>query len=201
MNPGGRHLLPKSIAAQRLAVVAVLALCTLSMAACAYPGSTAKGRANDVGRVLGVSHPSSPAGRRASRSPESSQIISAWWAAEEAFDTAALTADSDQPSLAATMVSPQLDLSRLFLKLMARAGELGQGTVDNGAAKVVSVDGNVATVKSCVHDNEIAVFAATGRPVPGILGVKEDEYFTSTMELGANGWKLSAEATGVGQCD
>jgi hypothetical protein len=202
MNPGGRHRLPKWIAAQSLAMAAGLALCALSVAACANPRSLATGPANDVGRVVGASPQSSPvAGRRTSRSPESTQILSAWWAAQEAFDTAALTADSDQPSLAATMVSPQLDLNRLFLKLMATAGELGQGSVDNGHPKVVAIDGNVATVRSCVHDSEIAVFAATGQPVPGVLGEKDFALFTSTMQRGTNGWKLSSQVTGVGQCD
>jgi hypothetical protein len=83
---------------------------------------------------------------------------------------------------------------------MAAAGELGQGSVDNGHPRVLAIDGNVATVRSCVDDSEIAVFAATGQPVPGILGEKDFELFTSTMERGTNGWKLSAQALGVGQC-
>jgi hypothetical protein len=200
MNLGARHRLSRWIAAPRLAVAAGLALCALSTAACAHSRS-ATGRANGVGRAAGRSASSSPDGAHpASRLLESSQVLSAWWAAQEAFDTAALTADSYQPSLAATTVSPQLDLSRLLLEQMAAAGELGQGSVDNGHPRVLAIDGNVATVRSCVDDSEIAVFAATGQPVPGILGEKDFELFTSTMERGTNGWKLSAQALGVGQC-
>jgi hypothetical protein len=202
MNPGVRHRLSKWIAAPRVAVAAGLALCALSTAACAHSRSLATGRTHGVRRVGGTLSSGSPvAGPRASRSLESSQILSAWWAAQEAFDTAALTADPDQPSLAATTVSPQLDLNRLFLEQMAAAGELGQGSVDNGHPHVVAIDGDVATVRSCVDDSEIAVIAATGQPVPGILGEKDFALFTSTMQRGANGWKLSSQTAGVGQCD
>jgi hypothetical protein len=197
MNPGVRHRLSRWIAAPRVAVAAGLALCALSTAACAHSRSLAS-----VRRVGGTLPSASPvAGLRASRSLESSQILSAWWAAQEAFDTAALTADPDQPSLAATTVSPQLDLNRLFLEQMAAAGELGQGSVDNGHPRVVAIDGDVATVRSCVDDSEIAVIAATGQPVPGILGEKDFALFTSTMQQGTNGWKLSSQTAGVGQCD
>jgi hypothetical protein len=202
MNPGARHRLSKWIAAPRLAVAAGLALGALSMAACTHPRSSATARSDGVGRARGTVPPSSPdGGPSASRALESTQILSAWWAAQEAFDTAALTDDSEQPSLAATTVSPQLDLNRLLLEQMAAAGELAEGSVDNGHPQVVAIDGDVATVRSCVHDTEIAVFAATGQPVPGLLGEKDFELFTSTMQQGANGWKLSAQALGVGQCD
>jgi hypothetical protein len=202
MNPGARHRLSKWIAAPRFAVVAGLALCALSTAACTHSRSSATGRANGVGRSRGTVPPPSPdGGPPASRALKSTQILSAWWAAEEAFDTAALTDDSDQPSLAATTVSPQLDLTRLLLEQMAAAGEQAQGSIDNGHPRVVAIDGDVATVRSCVDDTEIAVFAATGRPVPGLLGEKDRELFTSTMQQGANGWKLSAQTLGVGQCD
>lgn len=201
MNPGARHRLSKWIAAPRFAVAAGLALCALSTAACSYPRSSAPGRANGVDRARGTV-PSTPDGDPpSSRALESTQILSAWWAAEEAFETAALTDDSDQPSLVATTVSPQLDLTRLLLQEMAAAGEQGQGSVDNGHPQVEAIDGDVATVRSCVDDTEIAVFATTGQPVPGLLGEKDVELFTSTMQQGANGWKLSAQTLGVGQCD
>jgi hypothetical protein len=202
MNPGRHHGLSKWIAAPRLAVAAGLALCTLSMAACTHSRSSATGRANGADRVGGGLATSSPAGGvSASRSLESSQILSAWSAAEEAFETAALTADPDEPSLAATSVSPQLDLNRLLLEQMATAGELAQGSADNGHPHVVAIVGNVATVRSCVDDREIAVYAATGQPVPGLLGEKDFELCTSTMRQGANGWKLSSQTAGVGKCN
>jgi hypothetical protein len=201
MNLGARHRFSKWIAAPRLAVAAGLALCALSTAACTHPRSSATGRANGLGRTGGRLASSPDGALAASRSLESTGILSAWWAAQEAFDAAALTADSDEPSLAATTVSPQLDLNRLLLEQMAAAGELAQGSVDNGHPRVVAIVGNVATVRSCVDDSEIAVFAATGQPVPGILGEKDFELFTSTMQRGTSGWKLSAQAVGVGQCD
>ena len=202
MNPGACHRFSMWITAPRLAVAAGLALCALSTAACTNPRSSATGRANGAGRARSAVPSSSPdGGPPASRALESTQILSAWWAAEEAFDTAALTDDSDQPSLAATTVSPQLDLTRLFLEQMAAAGEQAQGSIDNGHPRVVAIDRDAATVRSCVDDTEIAVFVATGKPVPGLLGEKDFELFTSTMQQGANGWKLSAQALGVGQCD
>jgi hypothetical protein len=135
-------------------------------------------------------------GRLTSNSP----IISAWLAAEGAFEEAALTADPDQPELADTTVAPQLPWSMSILAQMQSAGQVARGPVDHGRPRIVAQSAGVATVQSCVHDGEVVVDSATGQAAPGEAGQVDSELFTSTMELTDSGWKLATQTVGVGAC-
>ena len=129
-----------------------------------------------------------------------SQILSAWLAAEEAFDTAALTSDADQPDLAATTVAPQLTWSQALLERMEESGQIARGPVNYGKPEVVRISSGSATVTSCVYDAEIVVSADSGRPVPGIPGQVDHELFESIMRSTTTGWKLATQTVGVGRC-
>lgn len=142
-----------------------------------------------------------PTAQSTSGAEQTSQVLSAWLSAEQAFNTAALTSDADQPDLAVTTVSPQLNWSRALLQQMRSNGEVARGAVDYGSPRVVKVDAGEATVRSCVHDSEIVVLAASGRPVGGELGRVAFELITSTMESTISGWKLLSQQVGADQCD
>ncbi len=131
----------------------------------------------------------------------SGQVAAAWLSAEEAFANAALTSDPDQPDLLATMVAPQLPWSRSLLAQMRSAGQVAKGPVLYGTPAVTILGGGRATVRACVHDEEVVVWAATGQPVPGEPGRVDYELFESTMELTGSGWKLLTQRIGVDQCD
>lgn len=174
------------------------------LAACGSPGpDTGSGRirvriapaASDADASASASTPPAPA----APGPEG-PVISAWIAAELAFENAARTADATAPELAATTVAPQLPSSELLLTLIRLAGEVATGPVAFGDPQVVTLGPDLATVRACVHDSEVVVSAATGRPVPGMLGQVDFELFSSTMELTASGWKLADQTVGVGQC-
>ena len=130
----------------------------------------------------------------------SGQIITAWLASQRAFETAALTADPNEPSLAATTIDPQLSWTRALLDEMHASGQLARGRVEPGSPEVLAFQGTQAVVQSCDYDTEIAVWAASGRPVPGLPGQVDYELVTSTMELTGSGWKLSTQSVGTGQC-
>ena len=99
-----------------------------------------------------------------------SQILSAWLAAQKAFDTAALTSDPDQPDLAATTVDPQLAWSEALLQRMKGSGQVARGPVNYGKPEVVRLSSDNARVTSCEFDAEVVVSVDSGRPVPGIPG-------------------------------
>ncbi len=130
----------------------------------------------------------------------SSTIVSAWIAAEQAFDDAARSADPDQPELAATTIDPQLTWSQEVLTQMRQGGQVAVGLNRFGHPRVLSNRGGLATVEACAHDAEIVVQVATGIPVPGEPGQVDDDHFVSTMQLTATGWKLADQSVEANQC-
>ena len=133
-------------------------------------------------------------------SSESDQVVAAWIAAQQAFDSAALSADPSTPGLAATTVPPQIDASRSLLEQMSEADEHAEGVVRFGTPRVVSMQATLAHVRSCVHDAEIVVSVTSGVPVAGVLGEVDYELFESTMESTPDGWKLMTQTVGAGAC-
>lgn len=127
-------------------------------------------------------------------------MVTAWLAAEQAFNTAALTADPNEPDLAVTTVAPQLGWSQSLLVQMSAAAEVARGAVDYGSPEVLAIGAGTATVQSCIHDAEVVMSAASGRPVAGVEGQVDDELVTSTMKSTVNGWKLATQTVGVGRC-
>jgi hypothetical protein len=131
----------------------------------------------------------------------SQQVVTAWFSAESAFETAALSSDPDEPDLSATTVSPQIEWTRSLLERMRAAGDVSRGAMRFSTPKVVSISPQLATVTACGHESEVVVSAQTGQPVAGIAGQVDFEYFVSTMELTDSGLKLATQAIGVGPCE
>lgn len=129
------------------------------------------------------------------------QVVSAWLSAEQAFDTAALTSDADEPDLAVTTVSPQLAWTRSLLARMKASGQIARGQIRFGSPTVTWDGTDRATVRSCAHDAEIVMSATTGVPAAGVPGQVDFELFLSTMTLTDGEWKLSTQQVGVGGCD
>jgi hypothetical protein len=178
-----------------LAVVVGAALLGALLAGCGGPGP---GSAS--GRIRIRSAPTAVTGTDASATLSGRPVISAWIAAQLAFENAVRTADATAPELAATSVVPQLAWAESFLTLVRAAGEVATGPVAFGDPQVVSQGPDLATVRACVHDGEVVISAATGRPVAGVLGQVDYELFTSVMERTASGWKLANQSVEVGQC-
>src|SRR5664280_265016 len=114
------------------------------------------------------------AGPPGNSSSESDQVVAAWIAAQQAFDSAALSADPSTPGLAATTVPPQIDASRSLLEQMSEADEHAEGVVRFGTPRVVSMQATLAEV--------------------------DYELFESTMESTPDGWKLMTQTVGAGAC-
>jgi hypothetical protein len=180
-----------------LATVAILA--TLLTACGGATGS--RPVTKSVTRQVGKSAKTVPAAASFAGGQQlSAQIVAAWKAAEDAFETASRTADPSEPALFATTVSPELAKMWSYLESLHTAGYIGTGPVDHGKPVVLDVKANVATVRTCIWDAEIAVSAATGQHALGVLGTKDFELVTSTMTRTTDGWKLSDQAVGVGKC-
>ena len=157
---------------------------------------------SDTPARTATSHPSTTSTPDAVNTMEG-QVISAWRAAENAF----YRAEADpkglfSPSLSATMVDPELQLVRQNLAGDEHDGFVGRGTWDLGSPAVIQLgpteaNPTVATVSSCIHDMQILVNTATGRPADGLLGQTGWIGAKSTMVLTASGWKLSQQAAVV----
>ena len=185
-------------AARRLSVAT--AVCSVLLSACGlHTGRSGQGIRRQT-RGISLNAPG-PTGQSAAETEQTGQVVSAWFSAEQAFMTAALTSDPNEPDLAITTVSPQLNWSQALLRQMHAAGEVARGAVEYGSPQVLNLEAREATVQSCVHDAEIVVVAASGRPVSGELGRVDFELITSTMESTISGWKLLTQQVSVDQCD
>jgi hypothetical protein len=178
---------------RRTTVLVGAAACALLLGAC---GTTDSGSPSSVRGLAGGSHRAAAtvSGTGATTGVDQAQAVtSAWMAAEQAFETAALDADPSEPALAATTLPPQLPWSESLLARMRASGEVALGPVQFGPVHVVSLGRSLATVRSCIHDAEVVLDGRTGEPVAGQAGQVDDEVLTSTMEITSGGWKLATQ--------
>ena len=192
MVQGGRSRLTRrdsAVGSGALTLVVIALLATL-LAACGGPGPA----------TIPVPIRIDP-GRTASNAtaPEN-PVVSAWIAAQLAFEDAARTTDATAPELAATTVEPQLSWVESFVTLIRAAGDMATGPVVFGHPLVSPRGPELTTVRACVHDSDVVVSAATGEPVAGVLGQADVESFTSIMEHTTDGWKLANQSVEVGTC-
>jgi hypothetical protein len=180
-------------------VLAALA-CAVLLSACHSIGQSASATGRRGSHQLARGHEDSP-GLTTDVPDVTQQVVTAWFSAEVAFETAALSSDPDQPDLSATTVSPQIEWTRSLLGRMRGAGEISRGSMHFLTPTVVVLSSRLATVTACGHDAEVVVSAQTGQPVPGIAGQVDFEYFVSVMEMTDSGWKLASQAIEVGPCE
>jgi len=117
-------------------------------------------------------------------------ILAGWKAAHEALDAAARTMDWSSPALAATHVQPQrgIVVRNLWLEHWAHYISIGHDSIV--WSEVRSESAHTAKVVACVNEDEITVYAATRKPVPGVLGESGYGGFDATMIQTPTGWKL-----------
>lgn len=179
-------------------------LCSVLLGACGSElgtsGPTAH-RPQPEGSVGSAAPVGTPIGAVTDHSAASHQALSAWLAAERAFETAARTADAQEPALAATTTEPLIATTVRLLERMRAAGEVGRGLMQFGSHRSTMVSSRLALVHACGHDDELVVFVATGRPVPGLLGDFENERIVSLMALTATGWKLADQTVQEAPCE
>ncbi len=126
-------------------------------------------------------------------------VIAAWRGAENAFYEA--EADPQglySPTLAATIVNPELQMIKASLAGDETEGFIGKGSWNLGSPRVVSLgptqsQPTTATVVSCIDDSAILWNEHTSQPASGAAGTPDWEGETSTMILTASGWKLSQQ--------
>lgn len=195
------HWFDRSRSAARRVSVAT-ALCSVLLGACGlHTDGSGHGIRRQARGTSGSFRAPTRAGQSTAEAEQTDQVVSAWFAAEQAFNTAALTSDANQPDLVVTTVPPQLNWAQALLQQMRSAGEVARGAVEYGLPRVTNLDARDATVQSCVHDSEIVVLAASGQPVSGELGRVDFELITSTMEATISGWKLLTQQVSLDQCD
>jgi hypothetical protein len=181
-----------------------IVICSTLLSACGGAGGATAavvriGTAHSPSRIE-ATHAARTGASTAEPSTSVGPVMSAWIAAQRAFDDAARTADADAPELAATMVAPQLPWTQALLGLMRADGEEARGPVSFGEPQIDGQATDLAVVRACVHDSEIVFSVATGRPLDGPAGRADYELLTSTMEQANSGWKLETQSVGVGAC-
>lgn len=198
---GHRRAGARARARASAAIVVAAGMLALALGGCAPSRPLRQGSADvhaSRGRRVALSgRPAAPGGATLARNQA---ILAAWRASVEAFDTAALTADWQSPALAATRVSPELDVARSVLYQMFIGGEVAVGTSHIGSESVVSASAHRATVTGCVTGNEIDVYASSGKPVPGVAGQLGSVRIRSTLVDTPGGWKVAYQTTKEEPC-
>jgi hypothetical protein len=156
-------------------------------------GGAAAGRATPTTASKSV-------GSTTTTTPVEGQIITAWFAAERAFQQAARTSDPNSPGLLATTVSPVLDNVRANLAHLRADGDVARGTVDFGQPRITASGSSGVEVVSCMDGRDIEVSIATGKPVPGVLGTPMKEVVSSVMKSTSTGWKLADQSVVTEAC-
>src|ERR1700676_2237012 len=146
----------------------VIIICSTLLSACAGAGGGATAEAVRIrkahpGSRVDATHAIRSGASTSEPSTSVGPAISAWVAAQRAFDDAARTADAGAPELAATMVAPQLPWTQALLERMRADGEEARGTVSFVQPRIDMQATDVSVARACGHDNEIVFSVATGR--------------------------------------
>jgi hypothetical protein len=191
---------PGSWSKAPLTVLVVMAAAATLLAACGgSAGSLPPGKSGSI-RVGTPTKTASVPAKQSARQQQSAQIVAAWQAAEDAFETAAHTADPFAPAIRATTVLPAQLKMMTFLQSMRTAGYIATGPVKYGRSVVLSINANAATVRTCDWDAEVVLSATTGQHALGAAGAKDFDLITATMAKTADGWKLADQTAGLGKC-
>ena len=130
--------------------------------------------------------------------PTTTAVLAAYRAGWKAFEHAAADANPEDPTLAATMVDPQLQGVRANLLADQRQGIVGRGTTTLHP-KIVSISATTATVVDCAYSTAELVYASTGKPVPPTTP-PENDGVRSTLVLVGSAWKISKQTVTDGKC-
>ena len=170
-----------------------IAAAALLLAACGG------GAASSTATTIGARHSSSTSALPSTTTdPTAPAVLAAYRAGWKAFEHAAADANPEDPTLAATMVDPQLQGVRANLLADQRQGIVGRGTTTLHP-KIVSISATTATVVDCAYSTAELVYASTGKPVPPITP-PENDGVRSTLVLVGSAWKISKQTVTDGKC-
>jgi hypothetical protein len=125
-------------------------------------------------------------------------VLQAYRASWTAFEQALADANPNAPTLAATMVDPQLQGVKANLLSDQIHGMIGQGTFTLHP-RITSLTAATATIVDCAYSTAELVYKATGKPVPPIMP-PENDGVTSTLVLTGGAWKVYKQTVTDGSC-
>jgi hypothetical protein len=125
-------------------------------------------------------------------------VLAAYRASWSAFEQALADANPNAPTLAATMVDPQLQGVKANLLSDQIHGMIGHGTFTLHP-KITSITATTATVVDCAYSTAELVYKATGKPVPPITP-PENDGVTATLMLTGGMWKVDKQTVTDGSC-
>jgi hypothetical protein len=141
---------------------------------------------------------STTSGSATTTKSSSAAVLSAYRASWTAFEQALADANPNAPTLAATMVDPQLQGVKANLLSDQIHGMIGQGTFTLHP-RITSLTATTATVVDCAYSTAELVYKATGKPVPPITP-PENDGVTSTVVLTGGVWKVYKQTVTDGSC-
>ena len=172
-------------------VAALAGMCAL--AGCGSSHSAANGQGTTSSTASAAT-----TGPTTTTSSASSAVLAAYRASWTAFEQALADANPNAPTLAATMVDPQLQGVKANLLSDQIHGMIGQGTFTLHP-KITSLTATTATVVDCAYSTAELVYKATGKPVPPITP-PENDGVTSTLVLTGGAWKVYKQTVTDGSC-
>ncbi|HZT67401.1 MAG TPA: hypothetical protein VFA11_16550 [Acidimicrobiales bacterium] len=171
----------------------VLTRLWLLPAACAVLGLLVAG--------CGSSHPRSaaPATTTTTTDPRATAVLSAYRAAQAAFNQALAQADPAWPALAQTMTGEELQSVRRILVADQMNGIVGRGDVQL-YPRLVSISGDNAVVHDCLYSSSELVYAKTGKPVPPVTPPEHDGVTAEVQQVAPEVWKVATVKVTEGSC-
>jgi hypothetical protein len=130
----------------------------------------------------------------------SAEAAQGWIAATNAFANASYTDDWNSPALVATEAAPELSEQQATLRSLSRLGIVGRGSPKILSVQVTSMSASFAQVLGCIGGDQIDIYLATGRPVPGKATSSSPRGVSADLVLTPSGWKVQKESVEVGQC-
>lgn len=182
----GMHRLRSRTGSRSLAVTLVISVAAI----CAGCGG-----GSDASGTRSTSNPS----HSTTTNPQESAVLAAYRAEQAAFEAALQHADPTFPTLAQTMTGNQLTSVRRALVADQTNGIVGRGTVRLNP-KVVSIQGNQATVYDCLFSSIELVYSATGKPVPPVTQPEHDGVKATLVQVSTRSWKVSDQNVTEGSC-
>lgn len=131
--------------------------------------------------------------------PQTAAVVAAYRAEQAAFEAAVQHADPTLPALAQTMTGSQLTSVRRALVADQANGIVGRGNAQLDP-KVVSIQGDHATVHDCLFSSIELVYSATGKPVPPITQPEHDGVKATLVQVSMGTWKVSDQKVTDGSC-
>ncbi len=130
-------------------------------------------------------------GEQASRRADAA--VAAWKAATVAYYSAAWDDDVGDPALMALMAPPLLNDAERSIARLADLHVVSTGTYSLGDPRVTRMDGDTASVASCMYNGQIARLP-DGHPVAGPLGTAEHAEVAAGLVYEEGTWKVATQS-------